>query len=195
LPRGLRYTHVAFVVFEAVRDEADQIFHTYTVYNLYQGADGRSDRSFLKQDLVYDFVAGVAEKDIAVCVPSEGLQRRILQVIRSPAYAQLHIPEYNLVANPWRNRFDNCVTHTLKVILAAIYETDDPIRLYRNSRAYFRPTRLALGPLRTIGSHFVEGVSWKDAEPHGLQTATYESLEAFLRENELLTDAFIVAME
>lgn len=194
LPKGIRYTHVAFAVFEPLRGSDGEVFYSYAVYNLYQGADGRPDRSYLKQDLTYDFVAGVAERDVAVCIPAEELQKRIVGVIRSPAYSALHRPEYNLTANPWVDRYDNCVTHLLKVCVAAIYQTDDRARIYRNVRAHFKPTRLRMGPLKTLGSHFVEELSWKDAEPEGLQTATYTSLVAFLQENGLVQEAFEVRM-
>lgn len=194
LPRGVSYTHVALAVFEPVRVEGGPVAYTYTVYNLYQGADGRADRSYLKQDLTYDFIAGVCEPDIAVCVPVEPLQRRLLAVIRSPAYRSLHNPDYNLVANPWVDRFDNCVTHTLKLCLAAIYQTDDRARIYEDAREFFHPTRIRLGPLETLGSGFVAGLSREDRASTGLQTATYDSLAAFLTENGLAAETFRVAM-
>lgn len=194
LPRGISYTHVAFVVFEPVRGADGATFHTYTVYNLYQGDEGRMDRSYLKQDLTYDFVAGTAETDIAVCVPTEVLQKRILGVIRSPAYVALHNPDYNLVTNPWVDRFDNCVTHTLKVSVAAIYGTEDRGRIYANIRSYFRPTPVRLGPVKTMGSHFVNGLSHEDRDRSGLQTASYDSLKAFLEENGLVKESFTVVM-
>lgn len=194
LPKGIRYTHVAFIVFEPVRDADGTAFHTYTVYNLYQGADGRDDRSFLKQDLTYDFVAGISEPDVAVCVPNDLLQQRILAVIRSPSYAAFHNADYNLVANPWVDRFDNCVTHSLKVCVAAIYQTDDRERVYSDIRAYFMPTRVRLGPLQSLGSAFMKSISREDRDRRGLQTATYDSLKAFLETNGLVKDAFTVGL-
>lgn len=152
------------------------------------------DRSYLKQDLTYDFVAGTAEKDIAVCVPTEELQKRILGVVRSPAYAALHNPDYNLLTNPWVDRYDNCVTHTLKICLAAIYGTDDRTRIYANLRTYFRPTPVRLGPVKLLGSRFVEGLSHDDRDRSGLQTASYDSLKAFLEENNLVKESFTVAL-
>ena len=194
LPKGISYTHVGFAVFEPVRGADGEVFHTYTIYNLYQGAEGKLDRSFLKQDLTYDFVAGIAEQDVAVCVPADELQQRILRVIRSPAYAALHNADYNVVTNPWVDRFDNCVSHTLKICMAAVYETDDRERLYGNIRNYFRPTRVRLSPVKSFGSHFVEGVSRDDRHSSGLQTATYDSLKVFLEENGLVKEAFTVVL-
>jgi len=194
MPAGIAYTHVAFIVFEPVRRDDGTVFHTYTVYNLYQGDKGRDDRSYLAQDFTYDFVKGVAEPDVAICVPDEALQRRILAVIRSPAYRALHTPDYNLVANPWVDRYDNCVTHTLKICVAAIYQTDDRARIYEDIRAYFRPTPIRLGPLQSVGSVFMSGISREDIDRSGLQTATYDSLKAFLDSNGLVKEVFTVTM-
>src|SRR4051812_8883390 len=81
MPAGINYTHVAFIVFEPVITGEGAAFHTYTVYNLYQGPKGDETHSFLKQDFTYDFVAGIAEPDVAIAVPTEIMQRRILAVI------------------------------------------------------------------------------------------------------------------
>jgi hypothetical protein len=195
LPKGINYTHVAFAVFEPVRAPDGTIFHTYAVYNVYQGAEGRPDRSYLKQDLVYNLVAGIDEPDIAVCVPIEVLQKRILTVIRSPAYRALYTADYNIVANPWVERYDNCVTHTLKVCVAAIYQTDDRARIYDNIRTYFTPTPVRFGPLQSLGTMFETGIKHDDVGPSGFQTATYDSLQAFLATNGLVKESFTVRLE
>lgn len=194
MPRGINYTHVAFIVFEPVRTSDGSVSYTYTVYNLYQGDQGRDDRSYLKQDLTYNFVAGIAEPDVAICVPREALQQRIIKVIRSPAYRALHNPDYNLATNPWVDRFDNCVTHSLKICVAAIYQTDDRTRIYQDIRAYFKPTHVRLGAFSAIGSVFITGLSREDEDDSGLQTATYGSLETFLEQNGLVKETFTVAV-
>lgn len=196
MPGGVNYTHVAFIVFEPVIARDGTAFHTYTVYNLYQGPKGNETHSFLKQDFTYDFVAGIAEPDVAVCVPTEVLQRRILAVIRSPAYAALWRPDYNLVANPWVDRFDNGVTHALKICVAAIYQTEDRARIEEDIRLYFKPTPVRLGLLKSIGWAFVPVLRWEDCDPvGGLQTATYDSLKTFLETNGLVKDAFTVRVD
>lgn len=195
LPQGITYTHVAIIVFEPVRAADGHVGHTYTVYNLYQGDQGRSDRSYLAQDFTYDFVSGTAERDVAVFVPIDALQKRILAVIRSPAYQALHNPDYNLVANPWVDRFDNCVTHTLKVCVAAIYQTDDRARIYDNIRRYFKPTPVKLSGLQAFGTSFMSSVSREDIDKSGLQTASYDSLKAFFEENGLMQESMTIAMD
>lgn len=193
LPAGVRYTHVAIAVFEAVRGADGVPFHTYAVYNLYQDS-AQEDRSYLKQDLMYHFVAGIDAPDVAISIPIEPLQKRLLAVIRSPAYRDLYIPTYNLLANPWVDRYDNCVTYTLKICVAAIYDTADRARINANIRAYFTPTPIQLGPLRSLGAHFMTAIKHDDAAPTGLQTATYDSLHAFLQGNRLLRESFSLSI-
>lgn len=195
LPEGISYTHVAIAVFEAVRTSAGETGHTYTVYNLYQGADGRDDRSYLAQDFTYDFVVGSREKDIGVIVPVDALQKRILAVIRSPAYKALHNPHYNLVANPWRHQFDNCVTHTLRIVTAAIYNTSDESRIQQNIQTYFKPTPVRLGPIQSFGTNFITAVSREDEDPSGLQTASFDSLKVFFEQNQIAKESFKVVMD
>jgi hypothetical protein len=192
MPAGIAYTHVAFAVFERLRTADGTEFYSYAVYNLYQGGKGAENRSHLKQDMIYDFVAGILEPDVAVCVPSEILQKRLAAVVRSPAYRALHIPAYNVVANPWVDRFDNCVTHTLKLCVAAIYDTSDRARIYDNIRAYFKPTPIRLGLVQAFGSNFAPDVSRADVDASGLQTATFESLKAFLETNGIVRETFTV---
>lgn len=197
LPRGISYTHVAFVVFEPVRGADGSVYYTYVTYNLYQGEKGHENWSYLKQDVTYDFVAGAAERDVAVCVPTPALQKRIIAVIRSPAYKALHTSDYNVLANPWVDRYDNCVTHMLKVCVAAIYQTDDRQRIYQDIRAYFHPTHVHVGPLKSLGMAFVSvpGLRYEDEDESGLQTACFDSLQTFLAENGLVQDAFVVRMD
>jgi hypothetical protein len=137
----------------------------------------------------------MCEPDIAVCVPSDELQRRIASVIRSPAYGALYNPHYNLLTNPWVDRYDNCVTHTLKICVAAIYGTDDRIRIYEDIRAYFKPTRIRLGPLQAIGTNFIKAISRDDIDRSGFQTATYGSLKDFLDSNHLMKESFVVTLD
>jgi hypothetical protein len=195
LPDGISYTHVAIVVFEPVRTPSGAVGHTYTVYNLYQGEGGRDDRSYLAQDFTYDFLCGSREKDVGVIVPLDALQKKILGVIRSPAYKALHNPHYNLVANPWQHQFDNCVTHTLRVVVAAIYGTSDESRIQQNIRTYFKPTPVRLGVLKAIGSNFITAVSHEDEDPSGLQTASFDSLKVFFEQNQIAKESFRVVMD
>jgi hypothetical protein len=195
LPKGIHYTHVAIAVFEAVIKPDGRIGHTYTVYNLYQGAEDRMDRSYLAQDFTFDMVAGTVEPDIGIIIPTPALQTRILSMIRSPAYEALHNPRYNLIANPFKTQFDNCVSHTLKVIVGAIYETDDIERIRKNIETYFEPQPVQVSLVQRMGSGFVQGVSLRDQGPEGPQCATFTTLRRFLQEFDLVEDSFSVHMD
>lgn len=195
LPDGIVYTHVAIAVFEAVVNADGRIGHTYTIYNLYQGADGRMDRSFLAQDFTFDMVAGAMEPDIGIIIPIPELQKRILDVIRSPAYHQLHNPRYNLIANPHRDLYDNCVSHTLKVIVAAIYQTDDSERIRANIERYFTPQPIRISLIQRLGSGFVQEVSLRDQGRNGPQCATFTTVHRFLQQFDLVAESFSVHMD
>lgn len=195
LPSGVRFTHVAIAVFEAVRRTNDpEPVYLYTVYNLYQGAEGKLDRSYLKQDTLYDFVNGTYEREIGVLVPGRDLQARLLRVIRSDLYRHLHNPAYNLVANPAVDRYDNCVTHTLKLCMAAIYDSTDRKQIYAAIQAHFRPTKIRTHALQRLGTHFIEGLSLSDQRGSTLETATFESLAACLQDNGLVEAEFEVRL-
>jgi len=195
LPKGIDFTHVAIAVFEPVMREDGKVGYTYTIYNLYQGVDGDMGKSHLVQDFTFDLCSGAIEPEIGVIVPSDELQKRILDVIRSPAYVSLHNPKYNLIANPNNDQYDNCVTHTLKVLFAAIYKTDDQARIYEDIHQYFKPEEIKLSVMEQIGVNFMSGVSNDDQESRTAKTATFGSLKRFLGDNGLLKDSFVVRVE
>ncbi len=195
MPEGIDFTHVGIAVFEPVLRDDGQLGYTYCVYNLYQGVDGDKDRSQLVQDFTFDMCSGAVEPEIGIIVPSDELQLRILEVLRSPAYVKFHNPKYNLLANPFNDQYDNCVTHTLKVLVASIYKSDDPERVFSNIRQYFKPSIIKLSMVERIGVNFMSGVSNKDVEDGKYQTATYASLRDFLSEYKLLKECFVVRVE
>jgi hypothetical protein len=195
LPEGVTFTHVAFAVFEPVQAPDGHIGYTYTVYNLYQGVDGNKSRSQLVQDYTFDLCAGAVEPEIGIIIPTDELQKRILAVIRSPAYADFHNPNYNLIANPFNELYDNCVTHTLKVVVAAIYQTSDQKRVYENIRSYFKAEEFKLSVIEKVGVNLLGGVSDDDQDGRSVKTATYNSMERFLKEYGLLKEALVVRVE
>ena len=194
LPEGIEFTHVGIAIFEPVQVGEDEIYYTYTVYNLYHNIDGDPARSGLVQDFMVDMAAGAVEPEIGVIVPCEALQQRLMDTVRSPIYTKLHNPDYNLIANPYNDRFDNCVTHTLKVLFAAIYNTDDPDRIQANINAYFKAHEVDVPFVKRFGAGFISAVSFAD---QGMQakTATFGSLRRFLEQENLLKEYFEVPLE
>ena len=195
MPRGIEFTHVGIAVFEAVKRDDGRVGHTYSVYNLYQGLDGDKGKSHLVQDFTFDMCAGAVEPEIGVIIPSPALQARLLAAVRSPAYAAMHNVDYNLIANPAVDQYDNCVTHTLKILFAAIYQTDEETRVYENIRRYFEPESIRLSIVERIGAQFMSDIHTADQRGRNVKTATFGSLRRFLEKHGLMEDYFIVRME
>jgi len=89
LPEGIEYTHGAFWVYRTINTAGGEQISGYAVYNLYAG-DGvqwPTIESRLVQDWPIDFTRGSTVDDMAVIIPTPDLQRKILSVIDSPAYA------------------------------------------------------------------------------------------------------------
>jgi len=124
LPEGIHYTHTAFGVYSAISTADGRSVPGYAIYNLYQKAKDGS-KSELVTDYPIDFFAGVYRLKAGIIIPTPAIQNRILAVITSATYKKLHNPQYSIVANPFNNTFQNCTEHTLDVINAAIYKTDD----------------------------------------------------------------------
>ena len=124
MPPGMRFTHVAFIVYSQIQTADGRNFPGYSIYNLYQ-YDDRPDKSRLVQDYPVDFFSGVAEMEAGILIPSAELQQRLLKIISSPAYQALHDPRYSVIANPYNEGRQNCTEFTLDVINSAIYQTTD----------------------------------------------------------------------
>jgi hypothetical protein len=193
LPAGITFTHAGIAVFEAIRHEDGSTSHGYTVYQIYQGAEGRKDRSFIAQDFLYDLSVGMVEPEIGVLVPSLPLQRRLLVALRNGTPQAIHNPAYNLLDNPHDDRFDNCITWLAKLTFAAIYETTDPARIHRNLVDYFPARPLKLPWYTGLGAGFIEGMTLEDRARDGSSgVATFDTLRLFLEQEALLAEAFVV---
>lgn len=182
LPEGMHFTHVAFAVYSQITTADGRNVPGYAIYNLYQ-RDKQPDVSDLVQDFPVDFFAGVAVLEAGIIVPSPELQKRLLEVIASPTFAALHVPNYSLIANPYTTDKQNCTEHTLDVINAAIYQTTDINKIKANERAYFVAQPVNVSPFKLLlGSMFAAEISTSD-HPGGSKpvTATFETIGAYLK--------------
>ena len=180
MPEGMRFTHVAFAVYSEINTADGRQLPGYAIYNLYQ-IDGHPDTSELAQDYPVDFFAGVAQLEAGIIIPSPELQRRLLGVIASPTYAQLHDSHYSLIANPYTVGRQNCTEFVLDVINAAIYQTGDIKVLKANTKAYFVAQPVNVNPFKLMfGSMFSKEVSMSD-QPGKPVTATFERIGDYLR--------------
>ncbi|NJO38700.1 MAG: DUF2145 domain-containing protein [Rhizobiales bacterium] len=189
LPDGIRYTHVGFWVYADIAMENGQSVRGYAVYNLYQRADDL-DVSDLVQDYPADFFAGAHALDAGVIIPDPRLQAKLLEVITSPTYEKLHNPRYSVIANPENGAYQNCTEHTLDVLMAALYDTDDPGRIQANIRAHFTPQTIDIDPIkRLLGPLVIDGVAMDD-QSGTIRTSTFTTIARFMADHDLSAAAY-----
>lgn len=184
LPEGINYTHVAFWVYSRITDANGRTGMGYRVYNLYQ-RPGDLTRSALVQDTPADFFAGAHSLDAGIIIPDTRLQEKLTRVIASPTYAALHNARYSVLANPRTAQFQNCTEHTLDVLMAALYDTRDPVQIKANITAYFVPQPVELNGLQRL---FAPAASQAlTTVDHGSRvgTATFGSIARFMQTNDL----------
>lgn len=191
LPAGISFTHTAFAVYSQITTADNRKIPGYAIYNLYQRAES-PNISDLVIDYPVDFFAGVELLEAGIIIPTPELQERLLKVIESDTYKNLHNPKYSVIANPFTLDFQNCTEHTLDIITAAIYQTNDINVIKANEKAYFTPLKLDINPLKLmLGSMFVSDVSISD-HPSSPETATFKTIDNFLTKNNLVFETIIV---
>lgn len=181
LPEGMHFTHVSFAVYSQITTQDGRIVPGYAMYNLYQNGE-HPDTSSLVQDFPVDFFAGVAQLEAGILIPSPELQKRLLNVITSDTYRQLHDPHYSAIANPFTLGRQNCTEHTLDVVVAAIYQTNDLKRIKASEKAYFTAQPVRVAPLKLLfGSMFSAEITLSDQPTTPPETATFETIARFLQ--------------
>lgn len=195
LPDGIRYTHVAYAVYSQVRLADGRSVPGYTFYNLYQRAD-RPDVSDLVDDYATDFYLGAVMQETAVLVPTPEVQRKLLQVIGSPAYARLHNPDYSVIANPYDLSRQNCTEMVLDVLQTALYGEQSPAQRKANLRAWFEAQPVNISPLKLVaGSIAAPDVSLSDHHGEPVRTATFGSLARYMARYDLIVDGFEIGQD
>ncbi|WP_333713336.1 DUF2145 domain-containing protein [Yoonia sp.] len=189
LPDGIDYTHVAFWVYARITRADGSTGQGYRVYNLYQ-RDGDLTRSDLVQDSPAEFFANVHDLDAGVIIPDTRLQRKILAVIASPTYAALHNPDYAVLSNPRNRQFQNCTEHTLDVLMAAIYGTDDPLRIKANIAAHFTPQPIPVNGLQRLFAPVASAALTTSDHDGQVATATFGSLARFMAQYDLADEIY-----
>lgn len=191
LPEGIGYTHTALAVYSLITTTDGRQLPGYAIYNLYQ-REKEPNVSDLVVDYPVDFFSGVQVLEAGIVIPSPELQRRLLAVIGSETYRKLHNPNYSVIANPYTLEYQNCTEHTLDVLVAAIYRTDDIKQIKANEKAYFVAQAVNVSPIKlALGSIFSAEVATSD-QPGPPETATFETISAFLRKFEAGGDIITV---
>jgi hypothetical protein len=194
MPRGISYTHGAFWVYRTIHTQDGRDLPGYAVYNLFQG-DGKVlpvTQSYLAQDWPFDFARGSVANDVAIIIPSPEMQRRILTVVDSATYAQLHNPSYSLIANPLESKHQNCNGFMLDVIASAIWNTTDSAQIRADEKAYFHPSVVEAGPVKRLLAPLADPRIKTDDQSRVLVTTTYESMTAFMKDYGLLQASYII---
>ena len=189
LPQGITYTHVGFWVYSQITNADGTTGRGYRAYNLYQQADDKT-RSRLVQDTPADFFAGARRLDAGVIIPDPRLQRKLLRVITSPTYAQLHNANYSVLANPNTRQFQNCTEHTLDVLMASLYSTGDRAQIKSNISAHFQPQPVRLGGVRRLLASTASGALTTVDHGASVRTATFGSIARFMKDNGLASDVY-----
>ena len=183
MPQGMRYTHVGI----AVRSGSG-----YRIYNLYQ-KPGRPDVSELVTDTPAEFFSKVAQIEAGVLIPTPALQRRLRELVGSPAYVALHETRYSLIANPYTLGRQNCTEFVLDVIHATRYPAADPNALKSIAKASFAAEPVRVNPFRLVlGALFNDEVSLSDHRGEKPVTATFDNLVRHLQQQDPGSRAFTV---
>ncbi len=187
LPDGIRYTHGSFWVYQPLETiDGSETFNGYAVYNLYAGnetGEGNPRASYLRQDFPVDFTLPMHTMDAAVIIPTPAVQRRILEVMSSENYSDLHHPNYSLLSNPHDGEFQNSNEFLLDVMAAGLWQTTDREQIKVNLAAHFEPTRVRLNVFeRLFGPVFDRRVRFGD-QSGSVVTSTFGSMAAFMEDN------------
>ncbi len=188
LPEGIAFTHTAIAIYSTITLADGEQVKGYAIHNLYQKAEA-VDQSELITDYPADFFWSAKSLKAGIVIPHPRLQAQLIELIASGKNADLHIPVYSAIANPFDSRYQNCTEYTLDVINAAIYQTTDQAKLKANARAHFKPQLIHESPLKiALGSMFMKDIASSDHNGKAA-TATFTTIARYLAENELVAEA------
>jgi len=194
LPEGINFTHAGFAVYSKIKTQTGDTIPGYSIYNLYQRTE-EPEKSDLIQDFPVDFFAGVQVLKAGVIIPTPELQKRLLKVLASQTYRELHNPNYSVLANPFTLELQNCTEYVLDVITAAIYQTSDLNIIKANEKAYFEPHPITINPFKLlIGSILAADVTTSD-HPDAPVIATFTTIERFLTKYNAASEVLIVSSD
>lgn len=194
LREGIAYSHGAFWVYSPITLDDGRKANGYAVYNLYRG-DGKTlptDKSYLHQDFPLDFIAPTGVDDVGIIIPSPEMQRRILEIMDSPTYRDLHVEPYSVVSNPHNAKYQNCTEFMLDVLAAAVWETTDMAQIKANLAAHFKPTVVKTNTFERMFAPMADASIKTDDQKGEIVTTTYESLASFMQANGLTKDVYVL---
>jgi hypothetical protein len=166
LPAGIRYTHTAFLLKTA---------QGWVTYNLLQDYEG-ADRSHLAIESLADFLKESYVTDVGLTLFKPEFAQKLEAFIQSPAYAQLHNPEYSLISNPFTPQFQNCTEFVLDVLYQTRFPELTLPQLKAKELAQFSPMKVQISWWeKYLAGLFREEVRIRD-HSGDVYTTTYTSL-------------------
>ncbi|MFS2317440.1 DUF2145 domain-containing protein [Maricaulis sp. D1M11] len=180
LPGHVPYSHASFWVYTPIDAADGRTLYGYTVFNLYHRVD-RPGESYLVQDWPLNFARSDVTGRVGVIVPLPEMQNRILDVMASPIYEDLHNPDYSLISNPNDLRLQNSTEFVLDVVSSAAWEIDaERERIKVNINAYFDPTELAFSGWDRFAAPLFNPALRLDDQGDDVQMADFRSMSEFM---------------
>lgn len=193
LPKGIHYTHTAVAVYSDIQLESGEVVQGYAIHNLYQTAD-KPEKSQLITDYPVDFFWGAQTLKAGIIIPTAEIQSRLIALIASGENKRLHNENYSVIANPFNQQFQNCTEHTLDMLNAAIYQTNDIDQIKVNTKAHFSPQRVHTSRFKLMfGSMLMDDVTMKDHKGK-ISTTTFSSINRYLKKYQL-TESSVTLFE
>lgn len=189
MPNEILYAHLGLWVYSQITLADGSKGQGYRVYNLYQ-RNGDQTRSDLVQDSPAEFFAVAQRLDAGIIIPKPKLQRKLLAIITSPTYSALHNPRYSVLANPRTSQYQNCTEHTLDVLIASIYGTNEIGQIKANIAAYFDPQVVEVGGVKRAFAAIASPALNTDDHGQIEGTATFGSVSRFLNAYGLAKDIY-----
>lgn len=106
-------------------------------------------------------------------------------MIASPTYSHLHNARYSVLANPHTPQFQNCTEHTLDVLVASLYGTDDQTQIKANIAAHFDPQEVRIGALKRMLAPAASGALTTVDHGATIETATFGAIARFMATHNL----------
>ena len=194
LPDEIDYSHGSFWVYTPIQTEDGRTLYGYAVYNLYHGIEDQTT-SELVQDWPLDFTRADISGTVGIIIPNSAMQARILDVLASDDYYELHQSEYSLMSSPTDLRFQNAPEFMLDIVAAAAWKTTDREQIKINIDAYFDEVSIEIGafgkflaPLRDVRNHLED-------QPGLIRTSSYASIAQFMENFDLSDGSFELVSE
>ena len=182
MPEGMSFTHVGFAIRSNLLPDAKSAT-SYTMYNAYQ-KDEKPDVSELVTDTPESFFAKVFQLEAGILIPSAEMQERLLEVIQSPVYRQLHDPHYSVIANPYSLGRQNCTEFVLDVLTAARYQVQDQEKIKAIEHKEFTAQKVNVNPAKLVfAALFKDEVSLCDHQFLPV-TATFETIVKYMQHHD-----------